>query len=481
MRIRTAGVVTALRPGARRSPAAAATSNDRPATESTKAAPAASSSSGPTTSAPPPSSRSPRSSARRTASPSRSRPISKDLQTNFVTASQQGSGPDVVVGAHDWIGNLVQNGAIDPVQLAGRAEGRRSPRSRSRPSPSTASSTACPYAIENLALIRNTDLAPDGARDHRGPGRRRQEAQDAERRPARSSACRSARTATPTTSTRSTPPAGGYLFGTDRQRRLRPRRTWASASPSRSRRSRRSPTLGEKGDGALKRSITGENSIATFTGGSARSWSPARGPSPTSRRPASSTTSRRSRLRRRQAGPAVRRRPGVLRRRQGQEQGPGPGVRHQLRHHARAGRGAVPGRAPPAGADRRVRPGQGHRPGPGQVLRRPARTASRAARRSRRWPRSGTRSARPRPPIIGGADPAKTITAAGKTISGSDQVMSTSLSGSELHAAPGRAAAPGSGHVPYRAQRADHHDRPGRQGRPARPGRRRSRSGRPSR
>src|SRR6476660_3720052 len=44
--------------------------------------------------------------------------ISKDLQTNFVTASQQGSGPDVVVGAHDWIGNLVQNGAIDPVQLA---------------------------------------------------------------------------------------------------------------------------------------------------------------------------------------------------------------------------------------------------------------------------------------------------------------------------------------------------------------------------
>src|SRR3712207_8470892 len=44
--------------------------------------------------------------------------VSKDLQTNFVTASQQGSGPDVVVGAHDWIGNLVQNGAIDPVQLS---------------------------------------------------------------------------------------------------------------------------------------------------------------------------------------------------------------------------------------------------------------------------------------------------------------------------------------------------------------------------
>src|SRR5688572_1604509 len=44
--------------------------------------------------------------------------ISKDQQTTFVTASQQGSGPDVMVGAHDWIGNLVQNGAIDPVQLS---------------------------------------------------------------------------------------------------------------------------------------------------------------------------------------------------------------------------------------------------------------------------------------------------------------------------------------------------------------------------
>ena len=43
--------------------------------------------------------------------------ISKDLQTNFVTASQSGKAPDIVVGAQDWIGNLVQNGSIDPVQL----------------------------------------------------------------------------------------------------------------------------------------------------------------------------------------------------------------------------------------------------------------------------------------------------------------------------------------------------------------------------
>jgi arabinogalactan oligomer/maltooligosaccharide transport system substrate-binding protein len=35
----------------------------------------------------------------------------------FVTAAQAGKGPDLVMGAHDWIGNLVQNGTIDPLQL----------------------------------------------------------------------------------------------------------------------------------------------------------------------------------------------------------------------------------------------------------------------------------------------------------------------------------------------------------------------------
>src|SRR6185503_10629652 len=39
------------------------------------------------------------------------------LQAQFITASQGNNAPDVVFGAHDWIGNLVQNGTIDPIQL----------------------------------------------------------------------------------------------------------------------------------------------------------------------------------------------------------------------------------------------------------------------------------------------------------------------------------------------------------------------------
>ena len=342
--------------------------------------------------------------------------VSKDLQTNFVTASQQGSGPDVVVGAHDWIGNLVQNGAIDPVQLTAEQKARLQ---RDRGQGGHLQRPALRRAVRHREPGADPQhrAGPRGAEDHRGPGRHRQEAQGRRRRPARSSACRSARTATPTTSTRSTPrPAA--TSSAPRPTATTTRRTWAWASRSRSRRSRRSRKLGEKGEGALKRSITDEQLDRHLHRQEVRL--PGLRPVGDRRRQEGRHLVRHlpgPRLRRRQGGPAVRRRAGVLRRRQGQEQGAGPGVRHQLRDHPRAGRRALQGRAPAAGADRRLRPGQGRRPGPGQVPRgrqeRPG-----AARRSRRWPRSGTRSARRRPPSSAAPTRPRRITAAGKTIPG---------------------------------------------------------------
>ncbi len=66
----------------------------------------------------------------------------------------------MVVGAHDWIGNLVQNGAIEPLQL--------SPEDLSGYSEKAVQATTydgqlygVPYGIEALALYRNTDVAPD--------------------------------------------------------------------------------------------------------------------------------------------------------------------------------------------------------------------------------------------------------------------------------------------------------------------------------
>jgi arabinogalactan oligomer/maltooligosaccharide transport system substrate-binding protein len=86
--------------------------------------------------------------------------ISEDLQGSFVTADAAGNGPDVVVGAHDWIGNLVQNGAIDPLNLT--------PDELSGYSEKAVQATTydgklygVPYGIEALALYRNTEIVPD--------------------------------------------------------------------------------------------------------------------------------------------------------------------------------------------------------------------------------------------------------------------------------------------------------------------------------
>lgn len=86
--------------------------------------------------------------------------ISSDLQTNFVTANAAGNGPDVVVGAHDWIGNLVQNGSIEPLQISASD---LSGYSEKAVAATTYDSKlyGVPYGIEALALYRNTEVVPD--------------------------------------------------------------------------------------------------------------------------------------------------------------------------------------------------------------------------------------------------------------------------------------------------------------------------------
>ncbi len=86
--------------------------------------------------------------------------ISEDLQGSFVTADAAGNGPDVVVGAHDWIGNLVQNGAIDPLNLT--------PDELSGYSEKAVQATTydgklygVPYGVEALGLYRNAEVVPE--------------------------------------------------------------------------------------------------------------------------------------------------------------------------------------------------------------------------------------------------------------------------------------------------------------------------------
>jgi arabinogalactan oligomer/maltooligosaccharide transport system substrate-binding protein len=81
-----------------------------------------------------------------------------EIRGQLQSAGPAGEGPDLVVGAHDWLGELVVNGAIASIDL---------------PDPSIFEEVSLeaftwegqlyglPYAIENLALFRNTEVAPD--------------------------------------------------------------------------------------------------------------------------------------------------------------------------------------------------------------------------------------------------------------------------------------------------------------------------------
>ena len=83
-----------------------------------------------------------------------------NLQSQFVTAAQAGDPPDVVMGAHDWIGNLVQNGTIDPIQIPEATASTFQPLAIDAVT-FNGQTYGMPFTMNNIVLFRNTDLAPD--------------------------------------------------------------------------------------------------------------------------------------------------------------------------------------------------------------------------------------------------------------------------------------------------------------------------------
>jgi arabinogalactan oligomer/maltooligosaccharide transport system substrate-binding protein len=190
--------------------------------------------------------------------------IAEDQQTTFVTASQQGAGPDVMVGAHDWIGNLVQNGAIDPVQLT-EAQLAAFPEVAIDAVTFEGQTYGVPYALENLALIRNTDLAPDA------PATIEELVSTGEQLQADGEASEilclqvgdqgDAYHIYPLYTS-----GGGYLFGTTDDGTWDPTDLGVGTDESKAA-FEKIRELGEAGAGALKRSISGDNAIPTFAEG----------------------------------------------------------------------------------------------------------------------------------------------------------------------------------------------------------------------
>jgi arabinogalactan oligomer/maltooligosaccharide transport system substrate-binding protein len=82
----------------------------------------------------------------------------EDIRTDFIAQVPTGEGPDVTVGAHDWLGELITNGVVAPVELGDKAAEFEEVAVQAFTADGQV--YGLPYAIENIALIRNTELAP---------------------------------------------------------------------------------------------------------------------------------------------------------------------------------------------------------------------------------------------------------------------------------------------------------------------------------
>ncbi len=81
------------------------------------------------------------------------------IRDRLATAGPAGEGPDLIIGAHDWLGQLVTSGLVAPVDL-GAAASDFSDVAISAMS-YDGQLYGVPYAVENVALIRNADLVPE--------------------------------------------------------------------------------------------------------------------------------------------------------------------------------------------------------------------------------------------------------------------------------------------------------------------------------
>lgn len=184
-----------------------------------------------------------------------------DIQGDVLTAHQAGNAPDVFIGAHDWTGNLVRNGAIQPIEL---------PQDRADGLGEVALDAvtfdgqlfAVPYAQENIFLMRNTDLVPDAPATFEElveAGTDLKEAGDVdevlamavgqEGEPYRMNALFSS--------------AGGYLFGQDENGTWDPADLGVGTGESIAA-MERIAEYGEAGEGVLRRSIDTENDATLF-------------------------------------------------------------------------------------------------------------------------------------------------------------------------------------------------------------------------
>jgi arabinogalactan oligomer / maltooligosaccharide transport system substrate-binding protein len=189
-----------------------------------------------------------------------------DVRSAFVTANAAGNGPDVITGAHDWLGQMVQNGAVDPLQLpadslAGYSE------TAVQASTYDNQLYALPYGVEAIALYCNTQYAPDQYTtldEVIAAGQAAVDAGDVQVQ----LALPIGQEGDPYHMQPLFTSAGGYLFGLNADGDYDPE-DLGVGEPESIAAAERLAGLGEAGENILRRSVSTDNNIALFAEGNA--------------------------------------------------------------------------------------------------------------------------------------------------------------------------------------------------------------------
>jgi len=190
-----------------------------------------------------------------------------DVRSSFLSANEAGNGPDVLVGAHDWIGQLVANGAIDPVLLDQRVMDQYAPSAIDAVS-SGGVLYGVPYGMESNVLYCRTKAVGDATfesiEDAISAGQQAADDHAAELplAVAIDGSVGSYNLQALFTS------AGGYIFGAGAKGELDPHDIGLD-SPGALLAAQKFFELGEAGSGVLRTSITGENATSLLTSGKA--------------------------------------------------------------------------------------------------------------------------------------------------------------------------------------------------------------------
>ena len=85
----------------------------------------------------------------------------EDLRNDFIAQVPTGEGPDITVGAHDWLGALVTAGVVDTIDISDKAADFEQVALDAMTYDGQL--YGLPYSTEAIALIQNTDLVGDVA------------------------------------------------------------------------------------------------------------------------------------------------------------------------------------------------------------------------------------------------------------------------------------------------------------------------------